>query len=127
MAEIQIARPFIKWAGGKKKLVPTLKKHLPKEYKNSRIFYYEPFFGGGAFFFDLQSNKAVINDINPEVINCYKVIKNSVDELIEDLKQHKYEEDYFYAIREWDRNENYQDKTPVQRASRFIYSSNQAF
>lgn len=121
MEEIQLARPFIKWAGGKKKLVPTLKKHLPKEYENSRNFYYEPFFNGWAFFFALQSNKAVINDINPEVINCYKVIKNSVDELIEDLKQHKYEEDYFYAIREWDRNENYQDKTPVQRASRFIY------
>lgn len=127
IVKIQLAKPFLKWAGSKRQLVLTLKKNFSKEYENSLNFYYEPFFGGGALLFDLQFNKAVINDINPEVINCYKVIKNSVNELIEDLKQHKYEENYFYAIREWDRNENYQDKTPVQRASRFIYLNKSCF
>lgn len=127
MAEIQLARPIVKWAGGKKKLVPILQKHLPKEYKNSLNFYYEPFLGAGAFFFALQPNKAIINDINTELINCYRVIKDSVDELIDELRKHEYEKNHFYAIRDWDRNENYQEKTPVQRASRTIFLNKTCF
>ena len=61
---------------------------------------YEPFLGGRAVLFALQP-EAVVNDINSELINLYKVIKDNVDELIEELKQHRNEEDYYYKIGSW--------------------------
>jgi DNA adenine methylase len=114
-------QPFLKWAGGKRQLLPALQSQLPKGYIKSDNSYYEPFLGGGALLFNLQPKRAVINDVNAELMNCYKVIKNLVDELSEDLKIHKYEKDYFYEIRNLDRNIDYKNKTPVQRASRFIF------
>ena len=70
-----LVKPFVKWAGGKRQLVPTiLANHLPKNYNLQT--YYEPFIGGGALLFSLQPKKAVINDSNAELINCYKIIKN---------------------------------------------------
>lgn len=118
----QQVKPFVKWVGGKRQLVPVLvEKHLPQEYNSNYNSYYEPFLGGGALLFTLQLKKAVINDINSELINCYQVIKDSVDELIDDLKRHENNKNYFYAIREWDRNQDYKNKTSVQRASRIIF------
>jgi DNA adenine methylase len=115
-----LVKPFVKWAGGKRQLVPTiLANHLPKNYNLQT--YYEPFVGGGALLFSLQPKKAVINDSNAELINCYKIIKNSLDELIEDLKNHKNDEYYYYDIRDWDREKSFQSKTEVQRASRIIF------
>ncbi|MBD2389978.1 MAG: DNA adenine methylase [Anabaena sp. CoA2_C59] len=115
-----LVKPFVKWAGGKRQLVPTiLANHLPKNYNLQT--YYEPFIGGGALLFSLQPKKAVINDSNAELINCYKIIKNSLDELIEDLKNHKNNEYYYYDIRDWDREKNFKSKTEVQRASRIIF------
>jgi DNA adenine methylase len=115
-----LVKPFVKWAGGKRQLVPTiLANHLPKNYNPQT--YYEPFIGGGALLFSLQPKKAVINDSNAELINCYKIIKNSLDELIEDLKNHKNNEYYYYDIRDWDREKNFKSKTEVQRASRIIF------
>ncbi|MTJ07306.1 DNA adenine methylase [Anabaena sp. UHCC 0204] len=115
-----LVKPFVKWAGGKRQLVPTiLANHLPKNHNLQT--YYEPFIGGGALLFSLQPKKAVINDSNAELINCYKIIKNSLDELIEDLKNHKNDEYYYYDIRDWDREKNFKSKTEVQRASRIIF------
>ncbi|MFN5240080.1 MAG: DNA adenine methylase [Aphanizomenon sp.] len=115
-----LVKPFVKWVGGKRQLVPTiLANHLPKNYNLQT--YYEPFIGGGALLFSLQPKKAVINDSNAELINCYKIIKNSLDELIEDLKNHKNDEYYYYDIRDWDREKNFKSKTEVQRASRIIF------
>ncbi|MFM7407438.1 MAG: DNA adenine methylase [Cuspidothrix sp.] len=115
-----LVKPFVKWAGGKRQLVPTiLANHFPKNYHPQT--YYEPFIGGGALLFSLQPKKAVINDSNAELINCYKIIKNSLDELIEDLKNHKNDEYYYYDIRDWDREKNFKSKTEVQRASRIIF------
>ncbi|MBO1059431.1 MAG: DNA adenine methylase [Aphanizomenon flos-aquae CP01] len=115
-----LVKPFVKWAGGKRQLVPTiLANHLPKNYNLQT--YYEPFIGGGALLFSLRPKKAVINDSNAELINCYKIIKNSLDELIEDLKNHKNNEYYYYDIRDWDREKNFKSKTEVQRASRIIF------
>ncbi|RAM49669.1 MAG: DNA adenine methylase [Hapalosiphonaceae cyanobacterium JJU2] len=114
----KLVRPFLKWAGGKRQLVPDIiASHLPQKYNT----YYEPFIGGGALLFSLQPKQAVINDSNTELINCYKVIRDSVDELIEDLKKHNNQESYYYAIRDWDRNKDYQSKSPVERASRIIF------
>lgn len=82
MAKNKLVLPFLKWVGGKRQLIPEIKKLLPKRLVSRP--YYEPFIGGGALFFDLQPKYAVINDYNEELINVYKVIKDNPDELIED-------------------------------------------
>ncbi len=70
-------QPFVKWAGGKRQLVPAITKRLPKSFNT----YYEPFVGGGAVLFATMPKKAVIGDINTILINTYKQIKNDVDSL----------------------------------------------
>lgn len=118
----KLVKPFLKWAGGKRQLIPLIvESHLPKNYDPTRYTYYEPFVGGGAVLFRLQPQKAIINDINPELINCYKVIRDSVEQLIDDLQKHENDKDYYYAIRDWDRHQDYINKTPIERASRVIY------
>lgn len=116
--------PIIKWAGGKKQILPIIKYYIPKEIS----LYYEPFIGGGSVLFNLQPQKAIINDINSELINLYKVVKENVEELLKDLIKHKNEEEYFYFIRSLDRDENFLNKyTDVQRASRFIFLNKTCF
>jgi len=109
----KVPHPFVKWAGGKRQLVEELLRRTPGGYGT----YYEPMVGGGALLFALKPDNAVIADINEELINAYKVIRDHVEELIEDLRQHKNERDYYYWIRALDPD----DLTLVQRASRFIY------
>jgi len=116
--------PFLKWAGGKRQLIPQLKNYFPKKFNK----YVEPFVGGGAVFFYLyregflKYKKAILIDINKEIINCYKVIKNNVIDLIESLKNHKNEKNYYYKVRDLDRNfETYNKMTTIEKASRIIY------
>lgn len=123
MAKNKLAQPFLKWAGGKRQLLPEIRKYVPKKFNT----YYEPFVGAGAVLFDIQPKKAVINDINLELINTYKVIKDNVDELIEDLKKHKNEKDYFYEIRDLDRKEEFKELSLVERSSRIIYLNKTCF
>ncbi|MDJ0659729.1 MAG: DNA adenine methylase [Crocosphaera sp.] len=82
--------PVLKWAGGKTQLLPEIKQQYPQQLKQGKITtYIEPFFGGGAVFFDIYSNfkieKAYLFDKNPELIILYKVIQNDVSDLIEEL------------------------------------------
>lgn len=87
------AKPFLKWAGGKSQLLPTLNSYLPENLGGiENVTYIEPFVGGGAMlFFMLQAypniKRAVINDINPHLINTYKVIRNVPHQLIEFLSE----------------------------------------
>ena len=111
------ARPFLKWVGGKTQLLPQLSAKLPKKFGK----YYEPFLGGGALFFHLYPAQACLSDINDTLISTYQVIRDQVDELIEDLAQHRYEKDYYYTLRAADRQPSFQDWTNVQKASRLIY------
>ncbi|MCM3055724.1 MULTISPECIES: DNA adenine methylase [Bacillaceae] len=120
----RVIQPFLKWAGGKRQLLPEIRKYIPKRIGT----YYEPFLGGGAVLFDLQPKKAVINDINSELINTYLVIKNNVDELIEDLRKHENTSDYYYKIRDLDRDKNRFSKlSDVEKASRLIYLNKTCF
>ncbi len=113
-----LVSPVVKWVGGKRQLLQDILKHIPDRYST----YYEPFVGGGAVLFHLQPEKIVINDINEELMSVYNVICNNVEELIEDLKKHKNESDYFYKIRELDRDrEKYAQLNNIGRASRIIY------
>jgi DNA adenine methylase len=111
------ARPFLKWAGGKSQLLPELVKRLPQGYKR----YFEPFAGGAALFFHLQPESGYLVDVNPDLTNTYQVIRDQVEGLIEDLKQHIYDKDYFYSVRDVDRTDAYQCWSDVQKASRLIY------
>ena len=70
--------PFVKWAGGKRQLIPQIKERMPEKYNN----YYEPFVGGGAVTFELLPSNALINDINKALINAYKQICNVPEALI---------------------------------------------
>ena len=115
-------KPFIKWAGSKRKLISSLAKKLPQFDT-----YYEPFVGSGALFFSLKPAKAVLSDINPELINVYRCIQLDVEALIEDLKKHYYEKNYFYQIRDADRTDEYADWLNIERASRFIYLNKTCF
>lgn len=123
MTKNKLAQPFLKWAGGKRQLLPEIRKYIPKKINT----YYEPFLGAGAVLFDIQPKKAVINDINTELINTYIAIRDHVDELINDLKKHMNEKEYFYAIRDLDRKEEFKKLSLVERASRIIYLNKTCF
>lgn len=112
-------QPFLKWAGGKRQLIPQMKKYFPKKITN----YYEPFLGGASVFLFLQPNKAILNDYNKELINCFLCIKNNYQELIQELEkyQDKNNADDFYKIRSLDREEKYKNKSDVEKAARLIY------
>lgn len=121
----KLVAPFLKWVGGKRQLMPSIVEHLPENIKN--LNYSEPFIGGGAVLFYLQPKNAIINDFNEELVNVYNVIKNNLSELIADLKKHNNNADYFYEIRGLDRTEQFNDLTPVQRASRIIFLNKTCF
>ncbi|WP_411953205.1 DNA adenine methylase [Alkalibacillus sp. S2W] len=110
-------QPFLKWAGGKRQLLPEIRKYIPENYNN----YYEPFVGAGAVLFDLEPSVATINDINEDLVKVYNVIKYNIDGLLEDLKKHKNQADYFYEIRSLDRTDEIENLSEVERASRIIY------
>ncbi len=81
------AKPFLKWAGGKSQLLPQIQRHLPPELNEGKIeTYVEPFIGGGAVFFHLNSiykfKKIVLNDYNVELVMAYKTVRDNVEELI---------------------------------------------
>jgi DNA adenine methylase len=114
----KLALPFVKWVGGKRQLLNEIEKHIPEQFSR----YYEPFVGGGAVLFHVQPKNAVINDSNEELVNLYNIIKESPEELIEDLKKYKNEEKYFYEVRGIDREkEKYLELSNIQRASRIIF------
>jgi DNA adenine methylase len=105
-SQIPVCYPFVKWAGGKRQIVPQLSALASPKFDR----YIEPFLGGGALFFYLISQKnkpftAYISDINPELINVYVAIKDDVKKLIILLTQHEIEynkasEEYYYNLRD---------------------------
>jgi len=128
MAKNPLVKPYLKWAGGKRQLLAEIKKYLPKNLNN--YTYYEPFVGAGAVFFELQPKKAVINDFNEQLILTYNVIKENVENLILLLKkyQKKNNEEYFYEIRNLDRDQpNFNKLTDIEKAARLIFLNKTCF
>ena len=115
--------PIVKWVGGKRQLMFELLNNMPENYNR----YFEPFIGGGALFFELQPDNAYISDMNEELINLYKVVRDNVDELIIDLKKHDISKEYFMRIRDIDRTSDYEKWSNVKKASRFIYLNRTCF
>ncbi|HEY9643658.1 MAG TPA: DNA adenine methylase [Coleofasciculaceae cyanobacterium] len=112
-------RPFLKWAGGKAQLIQQYQPYFPQDFKT----YYEPFLGGGAIFFHLLPTQAVLTDINPELVNVYRCVRDSVAALVEHLQVHQrsHSQDYYYAMR------STLGTTPLERAARFIYLNKTCF
>ena len=109
-------RPFLKWAGGKTRLLPHLIPHVPPSFRN----YHEPFVGGGAMFFSVRnraSGKIFLSDLNDELINTWQVARDRPVALGRALRRYKARdcEEFFYALRPL------KPTTPLDRAARFIY------
>jgi DNA adenine methylase len=105
------AKPFLKWTGGKRWLVPKINDHLPVPFRT----YYEPFLGGGALFFALNPNDAILSDINEELINAYIQVRDSVLLVVATLRDFSYDRKTYLKIRSW------VPSTDLERAVRFIY------
>lgn len=119
-----MTRPFIKWAGGKTQLLDKLRARMPATYGS----YFEPMIGGGALFFNLCPQQAVICDLNGEAINAYRTVKDNCDELIASLGRHEITPEYYYELRNIDRVAGRLDQlSPIERASRFIYLNKMCF
>jgi DNA adenine methylase len=112
-------RPFLKWAGGKGQLLEQFQPLLPP----LKGRYFEPFVGGAALFFSLQSESAVLSDVNEELIDCYRAVRDDVEGVIAALGEHRYAPDHFYAVRSID-----PATLPLaKRAARTIYLNRTGF
>jgi len=121
-----VPKPFVKWAGGKRQLLPILSQHIPKNFDT----YFEPFLGGGAVLFHLISKnsqlKCFVSDLNSTLILSYVTIRDKVDELIMSLEEHsenysKNPEEYYYQVR--DNN----PKNQIDQVSRLIFLNKTCF
>src|SRR6476469_5237471 len=121
--ELGIApRPFLKWAGGKTRLLKQYAPHFPQGIKT----YYEPFLGGGSVFFYLSNRlniKSVLTDINNNLIEVYCCVKDNVEELIKLLEEHQrnHTKDYYTEVR------SHLYDTAIERAARLIYLNRTCF
>jgi len=128
MAKNNLIKPYLKWAGGKRQLLAEIIKYLPENIND--YTYYEPFVGAGAVFFELQPKRAVINDSNGQLILTYNAIKENVEDLILLLQkyQKKNNKEYFYKIRNLDRNPvKFNTLTDIEKAARLIFLNKTCF
>lgn len=135
-----LLKPFVKWAGGKSQLIGELEKTLPEKSEKSVTKYCEPMVGGGALFFYILSKynfkEVYISDINAELINAYQVIKNNVDNIIEELQNMQLiylsmkandRKLYYYKIRNKFNSEKLCDSTAIKKAAYFIFLNRTCF
>lgn len=121
-------KPIIKWSGGKTWAIEYVRDLITPEMLD-RGTYIEPFCGGAALALALQPKKAILGDLNSELINMYRVIKHNPDDLISNLAwmQLSHTPEYFYEVRAWDKLSDFSLQNPVMRASRFIYLNKTCF
>jgi DNA adenine methylase len=109
--------PFLKWAGGKARLLPQFEGFFPNQIER----YIEPFVGSAAVFFSIKERfgprKVILSDKNEELINCYLVVRNDVEGLIKKLKEHRrmHSKEYYYRVR------SMHPRSALGRAARTIY------
>jgi DNA adenine methylase len=117
-------KPFLRWAGGKTKLVKYLLTHLPLDFNNRN--YVEPFLGAGSLFFATKPKYAIISDLNQDLINCYIQIKNNPEDVyyLLNIIVKKHSKENYYSIREEFNNKN---NLLVERAAQFIYLNKTSF
>ena len=120
--------PFVKWAGGKRQLIPQIRERMPEKYND----YYEPFVGGGAVIFELLPANALINDINKALINTYKTICNEPDDFLKEvnrLDNDMWEDGkkYYYSIREHYNDKLMRSEYDVELAALFVFINKHCF
>lgn len=112
-------RPFIKWVGGKRQLLPALLRLAPKKFAT----FHEPFLGGGALFFALRPKKAVLTDTNQRLVRTWCGVRDNVHSVIELLASYPHDKDFFLALRARDIDA----ESDVHVAAWFIYLNKTAF
>jgi len=120
--------PFVKWAGGKRQLIPQIRERMPKQFNN----YYEPFVGGGAVIFELLPENAVINDINRALINAYQMICDHPQEFLQEINRLDAEmwedgKEYYYSLREHYNDKLMRDEFDVELAALFVFINKHCF
>jgi len=115
-------KPPLKWAGGKRSLIEQITELFPEDYRTRR--YHEPFLGGGAVFFELEPENGTINDVNPKLMNFYRVVRDNPNDLIDEASKYRYEEKEFYRRR---KRFNKQEIPSVESAALFLYLNRTAF
>lgn len=115
---IDIAKPFLRWAGGKSWLLKHIDSILPENGFNT---YHEPFLGGGSVFLALNPKKSFLSDLNSELIETYSTLKENPEEIIDCLKHYSNSERFYYSIR------SQSPKDRIEKAARFIYLNQTSF
>jgi DNA adenine methylase len=117
------ASPFLKWVGGKGRLLDQLLAHVPASWET----YHEPFLGGGAMFFRLAPERAVLSDMNPRLVECWQVVRDQPHALIDRLAHHRsrHNPHYYYEART--RFNHARNQSAVDRAALFIYLNKTCF
>ena len=119
-------KPFVKWAGGKRQLIPILNENLPETFGT----YFEPFLGGGALLFHMlierNGQKCSISDLNSDLVLAYTTIRDRVDSLIASLRNHErnYQKDsksYYYFVRQSN------PRSQIEKTSRLIFLNRTCF
>jgi len=113
------SQPFLKWAGGKTQLLGELIRRVPKDFN----VYFEPFIGGGALYFAISPEQAVIADINDDLVNVYNVVRDNPNELMAALSKYKNDKDFYYEIRSQDQTK----LSSIDRAARLVYLNRTCF
>lgn len=119
-------KPFVKWAGGKRQLIPILNENLPEKFGT----YFEPFLGGGALLFHIltekNAQKCSISDLNSDLVLAYTTIRDKIDDILSSLKNHEkhYQKDssnYYYSVREAS------PRSDIEKTSRLIFLNRTCF
>ncbi len=122
------AAPFVKWAGGKRQLIPHIRAKMPNGYKK----FFEPFVGGGAVYFELSPVNATINDINVALINTYQKIRDVPESFLDEIagldEKIKIEKkEYFYQTREHFNDKMMKEEYDVELAATFVFLNKHCF
>ena len=134
------AKPFIKWVGGKRQLIEQLDAQLPADFGNwENVTYIEPFVGGGAMLFYMLQHypnirHAIINDINPDLVTCYRTVRDTPEQLIESVKDieeaylaletEEGRKDFFMAVRD---RYNEKNLDPIENTTLFFFLNRTCF
>ena len=116
---IPIAKPILKWAGGKGQMLQALHRHLPNKFER----YVEPMIGGGALFFALSPHSALIADSNPELINFYRAVAEHGDKVLITYSSWPFSERMFYELRAL----QFADLDSITAAARLLYLNRSCF
>ncbi len=133
LIEIPVSpKPFLRWAGGKRKLASMIAGIFPDEFNGLKNTFFEPFIGGGAVAFHLGDRRLrqyvpgqnlVINDINPDLVCTYEVVRDALEDLIKYLKKISTSTD----LQSFEEMRSYKPRNEIERAGRFIYLNKTCF